>query len=298
MMARAVNPALRRLGMAGDDRALIIHADDIGMCHATLPALAEVMAFGLVTSSAVMVPCPWFAAAAALYREHPEWDVGVHLTVTSEFAASRWGPVASRGPEGGLMDEEGYFPRQSPPVREQADLESLRAELDAQITQALAAGLDITHADQHMFTFSDTRLFPVYAEVALRRHVLPLLLRRRDYAGLGTSLQGADQLHAWVSEMEELRWPVFDSMKVLPLRDPEGQVAIMRMLIDRLGPGLHLIIAHPAVDTPELRALVPSWQARVANREALLSVGLQDYIRYSGVRLLSYRDLRRVAGKR
>lgn len=298
MMARAVNPALRRLGMAGDDRALIIHADDIGMCHATLPALAEVMAFGLVTSSAVMVPCPWFAAAAALYREHPEWDVGVHLTVTSEFAASRWGPVASRDPAGGLLDGDGFFHRQSPPVRERVDLDYLRAELDAQITQALAAGMDITHADQHMFTLSDLRLFPTYAEVALRRHVLPLLLRRKDYASLGITLQGADQMEAWVSEMEELRWPVFDSMQVLPLRDPEGHVAIMRMMIDRLEPGLHLIIAHPAVDTPELRALVPNWQARVANREALLSVGLRDYIKYSGVRLISYRDLRRAAGKR
>lgn len=297
-MAKRANPALRRLGLSAGDRALIIHVDDVGMCHATLPALAEVMAFGLVTSSAVMVPCPWFAAAAALYREHPEWDVGVHLTVTSEFASSRWGPVGSRDPEGGLLDEEGYFHRQSPLVRWQADLDHLRAELDAQITRALAAGLDITHADQHMFTLSDLRLFPTYAEVALRRHLVPLLLRRKEYAGQGMALQDADQLHVWVSEMEELRWPVFDSVQVLPLCDPEGHVAIMRMMIDRLEPGLHLIIAHPAVDTPELRALVPNWQARVANREALLSAGLRDYIRYSGVRLISYRDLRRAAGKR
>ncbi|KPV41583.1 hypothetical protein SE17_44575, partial [Kouleothrix aurantiaca] len=67
----ATNPALERMGYAPDDRLLIFHADDIGMCQSTLPALANMLEFGLVSSAATMVPCPWFPAAAEFCRAHP-----------------------------------------------------------------------------------------------------------------------------------------------------------------------------------------------------------------------------------
>jgi predicted glycoside hydrolase/deacetylase ChbG (UPF0249 family) len=297
-MAKRANSALRRLGLSSDDRALIIHADDIGMCHATLPAFAEVMAFGLVTSGSLMVPSPWFPQAAALCREHPAWDVGVHVTVTSEWASCRWRPVSTLDLASGLLDGDGYMPRQAAVVRERAELDSLYAEIKAQIGRALAAGVDVTHLDQHMSVFAVPRLFPPYAEAAVRHSLPPILLRSGDYVRLGASLETAQVLEGWVNEMEELGWPVFDSVQQLPLRDPEGHVAITRKMIDGLGPGLHLIHLHPAIDTPELRAMVPDWQARVANREAMLSTGLREYVRLSGVRLIGYRELQRTLKRR
>ncbi|MFO7698013.1 MAG: ChbG/HpnK family deacetylase [Anaerolineae bacterium] len=297
-MAKAANPVLRRLGLSGNDRALVIQAAEVGMCHATLPAFSEVMAFGLVTSGSLMVPSPWFPQAAALCRDHPGWDVGVHATVTSEWLSCRWRPLSTLDPDTGLVDEDGYLPRQAADVRERAEPDPLYAEIKVQITRALAAGIDVTHLDQHMFAFSDPRTFPPYAEAAVRFHVPPILLRSGDYARRGVSLETARVLEGWGSEMEELGWPVFDSVQELPLRDPEGQVAITRKMIDGLGPGLHLIVLHPAIDTPELRAMVPNWQARVANREAMLSVGLRDHVRLSGVRLIGFRELRRAAGKK
>ena len=60
-----MNPYLQQLGFQADDRVVVVHADDIGMCHATLPAIDELMAFGLVTSASAMVPCPWFLEAAS-----------------------------------------------------------------------------------------------------------------------------------------------------------------------------------------------------------------------------------------
>ena len=76
-----MNAALKKLGFDERDRVLIFHADAIGMCHATLPALANLLDFGLVSSAAVMVPCPWFPQTAAFCREHPNVDMGVHLTL-------------------------------------------------------------------------------------------------------------------------------------------------------------------------------------------------------------------------
>ena len=49
------NPLLRRLGFGPRDRAVILQADDIGMCEATIAALPALADSLLVTSTSVMV---------------------------------------------------------------------------------------------------------------------------------------------------------------------------------------------------------------------------------------------------
>jgi predicted glycoside hydrolase/deacetylase ChbG (UPF0249 family) len=115
------NPLLKKPGLADDDRLVILHADDVGMCQASLTAFADLVEFGLVSSGATMVPCPWFPAVAAYCREHPGVDLGVHLTLTSEWDTYRWGPLSTRDPASGLLDGEGYFYRCSEGVQEHAD---------------------------------------------------------------------------------------------------------------------------------------------------------------------------------
>src|SRR5215208_5950011 len=103
------NPALRRLGFADNDRVAIIHTDDIGMCQASVTAFAELAAFGLISSGAVMVPCGWFPAVAADSRANPGYDLGVHSTITCEWDVYRWGPISTCDSASGLIDAEGYF---------------------------------------------------------------------------------------------------------------------------------------------------------------------------------------------
>ncbi len=54
------NPLLKKLGLSNQDRAVIIHADDIGMCQASVSAFADLVDFGLVSCGATMVPCRGF----------------------------------------------------------------------------------------------------------------------------------------------------------------------------------------------------------------------------------------------
>jgi predicted glycoside hydrolase/deacetylase ChbG (UPF0249 family) len=103
------NPILRRLGLADEDRAVIIHTDDIGMCLSSVTAFAELWEAGIISSGAVMVPCPWFLKAAAFSREHPEADLGVHSTLTCEYDVYRWGAVSTRDPRSGLTDEGAFL---------------------------------------------------------------------------------------------------------------------------------------------------------------------------------------------
>ena len=89
------NPVLKKLGFGKDDRVVIIHTDDIGMCQASIAAFADLVEFGLISSGATMVPCSWFPSVAAYCRDHPAADMGVHLTLTSEWERCKWRPLIS-----------------------------------------------------------------------------------------------------------------------------------------------------------------------------------------------------------
>ena len=152
------NPVLKKLGLTPEDRAVIIHADDIGMCQATVTAYADLMDFGLVSSGAVMVPCPWFPYAADYCRQHPDVDTGVHLTLTSEWDSYRWGPISTRDPASGLVDDEGCFYRSVAEAQEYGQPDAVQREMQAQVERALAAGIDVTHVDTHMGTVAAPQL--------------------------------------------------------------------------------------------------------------------------------------------
>jgi predicted glycoside hydrolase/deacetylase ChbG (UPF0249 family) len=72
------NPLLKKLGYSNNDRLVIIHVDDVGMCHASLQGFKDLWEFGTISSGAVMVPCPWFPAVADWARQNPDVDLGVH----------------------------------------------------------------------------------------------------------------------------------------------------------------------------------------------------------------------------
>ncbi|HKP71950.1 MAG TPA: ChbG/HpnK family deacetylase, partial [Pyrinomonadaceae bacterium] len=106
-----LNPILRSLGYDARDRVVVTHADDIGMCAATVNCLEELFGFGLVTSASAMIPCDSFAEVARFCRAHARVDMGVHLTLTSEFETHRWRPVTDADRATGLTDDYGYFHR-------------------------------------------------------------------------------------------------------------------------------------------------------------------------------------------
>jgi predicted glycoside hydrolase/deacetylase ChbG (UPF0249 family) len=291
-----MNPILSQLGFDARDRVLIIHADDIGMCQATLPAIADLFEFGLVSSAAVMVPCPWFPQTAAFCREHPTIDMGVHLTVNCEWESYRWGPLSTCDPASGMLDEQGYLHSRQPAVEQQADPQAIAIELRAQVERALAAGVDATHVDAHMGTVFAPQFIQSYIEVA-RDNRLPMFflsrdgserLRARTGGRMGSAAYPAD---LWQG-LEARGVALFDDIAMLPLEDPADHIGVAKRIIDGLQPGLTVLILHPAQDTPELRAIAPDWRSRVANYQALLSSELRDYVRQSGVQLIGYRPLR------
>ena len=93
-----------RLGYPADAKLLIVHADDLGMAHSVNLATIKGFESGLVNSGSIMVSCPWFSEIATYARANPQADLGLHLTLTSEWTSFRWGPVTSKDRVSSLLD--------------------------------------------------------------------------------------------------------------------------------------------------------------------------------------------------
>jgi predicted glycoside hydrolase/deacetylase ChbG (UPF0249 family) len=288
------NPFLKKLGFSDNDRVVIIHTDDIGMCHASVQAFKDLWAFGTITSGAVMVPCPWFPAVAQMCRENPEIDMGVHATLNAEWESYRWGPVSTREPASGLLDADGYFNQWHQAVYDDAKPEAVEVEVNAQIDRALAAGIDVTHVDSHMGTIMNLLFIQSYIQAAVSR-LLPNMLPRLDAEGIGMMGVGEKEQIAYAPIMQQLETmgvPLVDGILSMPLEHGDDHINIAKKLFGEVPVGITHFILHPSIDTAELRAIAPDWRARVANYSAFMSDELKNFIEGEDIKLIGYRALR------
>ncbi len=287
------NPFLKKMGFAADDRVVIFHADDVGMCQASVPAFQRLLEQGPLTSGATMVPCAWFPTVAAYCRQQPKTDMGVHLTFTSEWDTYRWGPLSTRDTASGLMDESGYFYSTVDEAQTQANPAYIQAEVMAQIDQALQAGIDVTHIDMHMGTMLHPKFLPAYLEAG-RKYQIPMMAIRMSEAQMEQwgNPQFVAKIKQITHELDEENFPIIDHFHQMPLSKPAERMADITQVLDTLEPGLTHFIIHPTLDTPEIRALAPDWQGRVADYRAFAQESLQNYLAKSAIQTLGYRDLR------
>ncbi|MBC8496537.1 MAG: polysaccharide deacetylase family protein [Chloroflexi bacterium] len=291
------NPVLEKLGFSDTDRVVVIHSDDIGMCQASVPAFEALWDFGLISSGATMVPCPWFLEAAAYCRENPQVDMGVHLTLTSEWETYRWGPISTRDLGSGMIDFEGYFYYTSEEAQEYGDPAAVQLEMRAQVDRAIALGIDPTHIDTHMGSAGHPKFLPGYLQLALQHAVPPMIMRMDEQGWLdfGLGPETAKLAALMVAQTEEMGIPLLDHFGGLDLDQAatlEERIAYAKYSFDELKPGITHFIIHPSKDTPELRAITPGWPYRVADYQAFKSDELRDYVQQSGVHVIGYRTLK------
>lgn len=133
---------------------ILVRADDIGMAQAVNQACIHVYEKGIARSVELMAPCPWFDDAVHMLTQSPGFDVGVHLTLSSEWDRLKWGPLTRAR---SLTTSSGYFCRRLWPSGEVREafidldwqLDEIEAELRAQIERVLQH-LPATHLTGHM----------------------------------------------------------------------------------------------------------------------------------------------------
>ena len=290
----------QRLGFAATDRLLILHADDVGMCEATVSAWRELLDVGLLTSASAMAPCAWFPAVAEIAKAYGERaDLGLHLTLTAEWPQYRWNPLTGTDPTSGLVDDAGYFHSLACDMHEQATPDAVWRELEAQIFRAENAGVTLTHFDSHMLALWYPTLMPLFVELAVK-HQLPAFTVRH------TAQQIADDcvIPIGLAEVVEAQLDVaaaaghimpIDSWHILPFGTHIDLPSRLKWACERLdtfGPGVHAIIGHPANDTPELRAIAADYATRIGDRQLFGSEQFRMEIQERGFKLIGLRQIR------
>jgi predicted glycoside hydrolase/deacetylase ChbG (UPF0249 family) len=283
-----------RLGFDALERIAIVHADDIGFCHAANVGAFAALDAGPVTCGSVMVPCPWFAEAAAFARRRPEVDLGVHLTLTCEYSHYRWGPVLGAGSVPSLVDSDGALPETVPSVAERAQPDEVLRELRSQIEGALAAGIDVTHLDAHMGAAMLPPFVDVYSRLAVE-YRLPLFVVRPDEAVL-RALGAEASLPVYRGALERLAAagiPVLDGFddRSLHFGPGEGE-AHNRARLAQLGAGVNYLICHPAQGGEELDAITDTAHMREFERGFYGGESGRKALAAEGIRTLGMRALR------
>jgi chitin disaccharide deacetylase len=281
-----------RLGYPADAKLLIVHADDMGMCHSANQACIDTLEKGIVKSASVMVPCPWFMEAALYAKEHPEADLGLHLTLTSEWKRYRWSPLAEASTVKGLIDPDGYMFRGVRAVLQSASAQEVENELRAQIEFALHHGIQPTHLDSHMGTLYAKA---DYLEVALRlaeEYDIPFMFFNPTEIMYARAQKDGVQLPTEISQqMSQRGIPLLDGLLDIENTSIGQMEAAYKKLIAEMQPGLYQIIIHPNLDTAESQAITGTHKKRAEEHRIFTDPGMKSYIEEQGVILVGWKDL-------
>ncbi len=277
-----------RLGYPTDSKLLIIHADDLAVAHSVNAASFAALDQKAVSAASIMVPCPWLTEVADYAKSHPDADLGLHLTLNSEWKTYRWGPVAPKDQVPSLLASDGYLFAEGGGFRAHAKVDEVEREIRAQVEHALRLGIHPTHLDSHMGSlFLTPDLFAVFVKVA-HEYKLPFL-----------AVRVSDERSKLLSLLSD-KDIVLDSLvmfdpRVPPDRWTESYVKVLQSL----KPGLHELIVHLGHDDPELQAITvdhpdygAAWRQRDFN--AVTSPEFKKALEENHIILVGWKDLKRL----
>lgn len=285
-----------RLGYPADARLVIFHADDVGVSHGSNRALVELAAAGMVKSGSIMAPCPWATETLALCREHPELDVGVHLTLTCEWQGYRWGPLTTRDAASGLIREDGSFWPTTAEVHAQANVAYAAVELRAQVERVVSAGITITHIDSHMGVNWSPALFELYAALG-RDYRVPIFYPKGRRAVVENIRADDQERHAQAMRLlDQYGLPAVDDVRISPCYThqppPRPTAEVYEEVLRGLGPGITHFALHPSApgDTEGIDPVTGHW--RVFEYGYFQSTRLARFLEAEGIIPIGYREIR------
>lgn len=270
------------LGYPEHARLLIINADDFGMCHSINVATVEAMRRGIVTTTSLMVCCPWAWEAMGMLRDDPSLPFGVHLTLVNEMPGYRWGPVAPNDTVPSLVNPDGFFLAHAeiPRLYAQAHLADVEREFRAQIGRVLGFGLQPTHLDWHCVLDGG------------RPDILELTLRLCEEFGLAMRVNGPELRNELIAAGKPANdTPIIDGYS-LPVDEKN---AIWKRKLGELSPGFHQWAAHVSTGDAEAQAMEPdAWRVRKTDFDFFTSTEARELIDANSITLIDYRRVQQL----
>ena len=257
---------------------LLVRVDDAGTTWESNIGCYRACTDGIARSVEVMMPGAWVPHAASLFNERPDIDIGIHLTLTSEWDAVKWRPLTDAR---SLVDDNGNFyalltPRTGDPrpcLSETTwSIGDIAREFRAQIELGRQVFRNATHISSHMLRHF-REFHPSVGEVI--KHLCREFGLMDDPFGHGLPrIQG---------------YPGFP-------RDAKHRTAAFMNEVSFLSPGTYIFIDHPAVASETMADVghvgyEDVREDRVSCLETLTSVELMTLIEQLGIELIGYRDL-------
>lgn len=251
---------------------LIVRADDMGITKSTNQAVIESYRNGIVTAVEVIVPGPWFLDAVEMVREHPDLDVGVHLTLTSEWERLKWRPV-THCPS--LVDSNGYLH----PVIWRGKAFSEHQALESQ-------SWDIGEIEQEL-----------RGQIELALKHLPHISHVSGHMGFQSLSPAVDRLVEQLAVEYGLIYKT--SLKRLEFKkdhSADSYVPAFVRALDNASPGSYLFVEHPALKGPEMEEVFMKGYMDVASdrqkvTDLFTDKQVQAVIARRQISLIGYKDL-------
>lgn len=237
----------QKLGFSENAKLLIIHADDAGLSHSQNIATIQSLENGFVNSYSIMVPCPWFYEIALFAKNNPQFDNGIHLTLTCEWEKYKFGPVLPISEVPSLVDENGYFYKTREELVKNASPSDVEKELQAQIAKALKFGLKPTHLDSHMYSVgASPEFFKIYKDLG-KQYKLPVLISEQLMSMVGLNLESDIGEEDFLIDKTYVgKFQYFDTGKLSDY---------YKRILENLSRGLNVILIHPAFDDNEMKGI-------------------------------------------
>ena len=280
------------------------------MCRASVEAVTDLFRNekSALTSSTIMTPCSWAPAACRFAKQNPQFAIGTHLTLTSEWGDYRWTPV-NNGNTASLRDEEGFMWHESVDVEKHADIKELDGEIRAQIEMSKRLGLNPSHLDNHMGSLYgiETGRFEVlmltldiageyglpfrfptcFTEEQFGNTMLDIKI---DKASID-ALMGQVVQYAKAKGVAMPDYLIPNEWEGKTFRDYEDFREYIYELYKSFPDGITETYMHPSVECPELKAITGCWHRRVWEYKLLSDPATRQHIEANGIKLISYRDL-------
>ncbi|MCK5822114.1 MAG: polysaccharide deacetylase family protein [Bacteroidales bacterium] len=283
-----------KLGYPSGKKVLILHADDAGMCAEANIATIQYLENDQIQSAAVMTPCLNAEEFIQWAIDHPDSDVGIHLTLTSEWKTYRWSSITSPDQVPGLIDPDGMFWPEVYDVVKHASAEEVEIEIRAQIDLAISMGYQPDHLDTHMGTLYG---HPTYLEAFINV--------AEEYGIPANIIDLSDSLVA--NRFKQEGYPIDDNViglvgrYSLPKLDnftsvPKGDtyeeiIENFKALVKSLPSGLTEIIFHPSVQGEQLKSITGSWQQRVWEAEMFSDPSLISFFKDEEIIFTNWKEI-------
>jgi chitin disaccharide deacetylase len=279
-----LEPLEVRLGYPKGTKLLIINADDYGMSHAENMGTRKVLNDGIVTSATMMIPPSWSDEAMKYVLKTGMKNIGVHVTLTSEWSRYKWRPL-TRDEDGGssLVGENGYFWETSIQVEKNAKMEDVIREVRAQLQTPMKRGIELSHFDSHMGS--------LYGLFTGRVELLAVALALSYEFGLPYRMPR----HPLTTQFENEGFVLLDNLIMSDNpSDPAERKEWFLKNIKNIKPGVTELFIHPSVESSEIKAITGRWKTRKMEMELFTDPATAKLVQSLGIVLIDYQVLKKL----